>query len=215
MSFLLLEQWTSHSCFLLLDTIKAGLKIKLMLPVPSQVLYVTSSMQGWCAGICAEEVEWPLAASQWQRIWTQNNQTTVSHCSSWQLPDAAVSDSRCVLQNLWLLRASMHWEDESYILFQGCMWHHCLSPLGLRGGDEIGSIQKYTQRAKPFTCPSSNSALSRAHRCAQLCSWPGHKGLSLYIACKTISFLMHNYFQGPLSPTVEDGSGRHADPKGP
>lgn len=109
----------------------------------------------------------------------------------------------------------MHREGESYIHFQGCMWHHCLFLLDLRGGDEISSIQRYTQRAKPFTCPSSNCVLSRAHRCAQLCSSPGHKGLPLYIACKTILFLMHNYFQGPLSSTVEDGSGRHADPKGP
>lgn len=42
-------------------------------PVPSQVFHGMRSTQGWCPGICAEEVEWPLATSQWQRIWTQNN----------------------------------------------------------------------------------------------------------------------------------------------
>lgn len=87
--------------------------------------------------------------------------------------------------------------------------------LDLRRAGEISSIQKYTQRAKPFTCPSSSCVLSRAHSRAQLCSWSGHKGLSPYIAYKTIFFLVHNYFQGPVSPTAEDWSGRHADPKGP
>lgn len=37
--------------------------------VPSQVFHVARSTQGWCAGICVEEAEWPLTTSQWQRIW--------------------------------------------------------------------------------------------------------------------------------------------------
>lgn len=100
------------------------------------------------------------------------------------------------------------------ILFQRCMCHHCLSLLDSCGGHGVRSVQKCTQRAKPCTCPSNNCVLSRALRCSLLCSWPGHKRLSLYVAFKTLFFLMHNYFQGPLCPTVKEGRWRHADPKG-
>lgn len=127
----------------------------------------------------------------------------MSHCSSWQFPDAAVSDSRCALQDLWLLRASMHWENRAPSFVAPLPFSIRLISLG-----ELRNTEKCPQRAKTFMHPSPHRSLPGAPSCTLLCSYPEHKRLSPDIPYQTICFLKHNYFQGPAEE--EGNAGREA-----
>lgn len=82
------------------------------------------------------------------------------------------------------------WEQ---ILFPRCTWHPCLCPLDMRGQQHL----EIHPQGRTFPCPCSACVISRAHRCAQLCSWAGHKGFCLPVTCKpftlcTITFRAHS-----------------------